>query len=110
MKNGEWVEVAEYTAVVRDPDNQAFDGTDIYWYRDMPEEFGTFLKGVGWHHTGDKPYPLGTWTGNESVPGRSIVVHKWDRCWHSRCVNDKHEGDQHVDLTGTSYTREKPSE
>lgn len=93
--------VQTYTGVISDPDPD-YNNTDIYWYDTMEQEFEVFLRGLGWIRSPrtDKG-AAGVWHRTD-MP-RTIEVHKWHRCWNLFCVNDKHNGDGHVDPSGRSF-------
>lgn len=82
------------------------ESEDIYWIeaRSTGTPFGT-LRECG--YTPDGPVGSGKW----SKPGHVTMtadVSEWYRCWNEWCVSDRHDGDQHVDATGRSFSAEGP--
>jgi hypothetical protein len=93
--------VLTYTAVISDP-NPEHDGTDIYWFATMPQEFEEFLAEMGWTRSPRTDRgAAGVWHRTD-MP-RTMTVHRWYQCWNMLCVNDEHEGDEHVDATGRPF-------
>jgi len=79
--------------------NDGPSSRDVYITDDTP--VFAELRQSGWVE-----YPTNnTWRrfGNVRLPDSRITVQEWHRCPNDWCVNDAHEGDEHVDATGRSF-------